>query len=268
MAFRPIAPGMELVNAWGTYQQVAGLAPATIATRTRTLHRLERDVGPLECITRNDLMAWLAQYEHAGTRSSFLSYIRCFYAWANDEELLSSDPTRRIPRIKTPRRQPRPVPRDVLAAALHAAAPRERLWIELMAWAGLRVAEVAACRPEHAYQASDGTWWLTIPRSKGGHVQSNALTSWLGVELHNAETWDVGPQTVTARLGLVLREVGSRAKPHAFRHYYGTMLLSTSGNLRIAQQGLRHADISTTQVYTAVTSHELSVAVERLPRIA
>jgi integrase/recombinase XerD len=259
---------MELVNAWGTYQQVAGLAPATITTRTRTLARLRRDLGPLECLTRNDLMAWLAQYEHAGTRASFLSYIRCFYAWANDEELLSNDPTRRIPRIKTPRRQPRPVPRDVLTAALHAAAPRERLWIELMAWAGLRVAEVAACRPEHAYQASDGTWWVTIPRSKGGHVQSNALPSWLGVELRNAQPWDVGPQTVTVRLGLVLRGVGSRAKPHAFRHYYGTALLATSGNLRITQQGLRHADLSTTQVYTAVSNAELSLAVERLPRIA
>jgi site-specific recombinase XerD len=259
---------MELVNAWGAYQQVAGLAPATITTRTRTLARLHRDLGPLECITRADLMVWLAQYEHAGTRASFLSYIRCFYAWANDEELLSIDPTRRIPRIKTPRRQPRPVPRDVLQAALGAAGPRERLWIELMAWAGLRVAEVAACRPEHAYQDAAGAWWIIIPRAKGGSAQTNALPSWLGVELHDAQPWDVGPQTVTARLGLVLRSVGSRAKPHAFRHYYGTMLLTTSGNLRIAQQGLRHADISTTQVYTAVSNDELSRAVERLPRIA
>lgn len=259
---------MELVNAWGTYQQVAGLAPATITTRTRTLHRLERDLGPLETLTRADLMTWLAQYQHAGTRASFLSYIRCFYTWAIDEDLLSVDPTRRIPRIKTPRRQPRPVPRDVLTAALAAAGPREYLWIELMAWAGLRVAEVAACRPWHAYQSADGTWWLTIPRAKGGAPQVNALPSWLGVQLHNAEPWDVGPQTVTARLGLILRSVGSRAKPHAFRHYYGTMLLATSGNLRIAQQGLRHADISTTQVYTAVSNAELSQAVERLPRIA
>jgi site-specific recombinase XerD len=259
---------MELVNAWGKFQQVAGLSPATVATRTRTLARLRRDVGPLECVTRADLMEWLAQYDHPGTRASFLSYIRCFYAWANDEELVDGDPTRRIPRIKTPRRQPRPVPRDVLADALHAAPERERLWIELMAWAGLRVAEVAACRPHHAYQDAEGSWWLTIPRAKGGSVQVNALPSWLGEKLHAAKPWSVGPQTVTARLGLVLRSVGSPAKPHAFRHFYGTMLLSTSGNLRIAQQGLRHADISTTQVYTAVTNRELSQAVELLPRIA
>lgn len=259
---------MELVKTWGTFQRVQGLAPLTISGRCVLLERVQRDLGPLELITRQDLLGWLAQYEHPATRASFASYIRCFYRWACDEELLDHDPTRRLPRIKTPRRQPRPVPRDVLTAALNEAPPRERLWIELMAWAGLRVAEVAACRPEHAYQASDGSWWLTIPRSKGGHVQSNALPTWLGERLRHADPWAVCSQTVTVNLGAVLRHVGSPAKPHAFRHYYGTMLLSTTGNLRIAQQGLRHADLSTTQQYTAVSNAELSLAVEQLPRIA
>lgn len=257
---------MELVETWANWQRMAGLSDSTIRTRSRTLKRLRRDHGPFDTISRDDIVTWLGQYDDPGTRSSFLSYIRCFYRWAVDEEHLPTDPTRRVPRVKTARRQPRPVDTETLHAALLAAPPREQLWIELMAWAGLRVSEVAGVQPNHAQRNADGRWWLVIPRAKGGHRQAVALPTWLGEKVRGSAPVAVGATTVTMRVGAVLRAVGSTDKPHALRHYYGTALLATTGNLRIAQQGLRHADLSTTQVYTLVTNSELSDAVENLPR--
>jgi hypothetical protein len=46
--------------------------------------------------------------------------------------------------------------------------------------------------------------------------------------------------------------------PHAFRHSCGVQLRRrTPGNLRAAQEHLRHQDVQTTTIYTRLTQHEL-----------
>jgi len=48
----------------------------------------------------------------------------------------------------------------------------------------------------------------------------------------------------------------SRITPHTFRHYFVTMVLRGSGNLRLAQILARHQEISTTQLYAHLTDSE------------
>lgn len=125
------------------------------------------------------------------------------------------------------------------------ATDRERLWLELMAFAGLRV-----------------------PHDKGGHDQQVALPRWFGERLSKAEPWDVGLQMVYRHSRALLRSVGSTSTPHAGRHFYATASLRSTGNLRVVQQMLRHADVSTTARYAAVPSQEMVDAAEGLPRFA
>lgn len=49
----------------------------------------------------------------------------------------------------------------------------------------------------------------------------------------------------------------SRITPHTFRHYFVTMVLRGSGNLRLAQILARHQEISTTQLYAHLTDSEV-----------
>jgi integrase/recombinase XerC len=245
-----------------------GLASTTLRTRVGAVRRLQRERGPLDQVTRADLIEWLGGFAKASTRSTNLSYVRCFFAWAHDEGHVPSNPASKLPKVKVPRGMPRPVPTEHLEAAMALATDRERLWLELMAFAGLRVSEVAACRPSDAWLSVEGTWWLRVPHGKGGHDQQVPLPRWLGERLSKAEPWEVGLQQVYRHSRDLLRSVGSASTPRACRHFYATAALRSTGNLRVVQQMLRHADVSTTARYTAVTSQEMVDAAEGLPRFA
>ena len=256
----------DLPSLWASSMRFGGLASTTLRTRVGALRRLERERGPLEQITRPDLIEWLGGFARASSRSTNLSYVRCFFAWAHDEGHVAVNPASKLPKIKVPRAMPRPVPTEQLQAALAAATDRDRLWLELMAFAGLRVSEVAACRPSDAWLSVEGSWWLRVPHGKGGHDQQVPLPRWLGERLSAAEPWDVGLQQVYRHSRDLLRSAGSTSTPHACRHFYATASLRSTGNLRVVQQMLRHADVSTTARYTAVTSQEMVDAAEGLPR--
>lgn len=52
-------------------------------------------------------------------------------------------------------------------------------------------------------------------------------------------------------------EVEGRITPHSFRHYFVTTVLRASGNLKLAQELARHANISVTQRYAHISDDEL-----------
>ena len=259
---------MTPLTKWAAHMRFSGAAPLTIDSRTRALRRLERLHGDLLTLTRDDLTAFLSAYDHASTRSTNLSYLRVFYAWAVDEDLVADNPCRKLSAVKVPSAVPRPAPLADVAAMLGTATPRTRLFALLMTYCGLRCCEVAGVRKAHANRAGDGRWWLEIPHSKGGHSQTVPLPTWVAEELIAAPEWTASVQTVQRDVRAAFRAVGSSATPHQLRHFYGTSALQQTQNLRVVQTMMRHASPATTARYTLVASSETSDAANALPRIA
>jgi site-specific recombinase XerD len=124
--------------------------PRSVDSYRRILWKLASDYpeARLSELTTAELRAFLGRWrdKSAATRSNVISVLHSFFGWAEAEEIIELDPSRKIRR--PPKRKPdiyRPS-LDELARVRAAALPRERPAILLMEGAGLRRSEVIGCK--------------------------------------------------------------------------------------------------------------------------
>lgn len=195
----------------------------------------------------------------------------------------------KAPRRK--RRLPKTISRveaEALLAAPNLRAPtglRNRVMLELMYRAGLRVGEVCALRPRDV-DAARGT--VRIEDGKGGDGTayfdtasvSPLLEEWkrerrrLGVggdaplfcTLQGGEVKTSYMRAMVKRMCKRAELDGRKVSPHVLRHSFATELLDEGFHIREVQEAVRHADLSTTMVYTHVLDSNLRAKVQRRKR--
>lgn len=172
--------------------------------------------------------------------------------------------------------------------ANHFRAVRMRCLLELLYASGLRVSELialpaSAARGERQVLAVVGKGgrerlvpltdaaratladWDEVKRERANDPQSPDLKA-VGRWLFPADS-DSGHLTrqafgrdlkaLAARTGIPVAKVS----PHVLRHAFASHLLENGADLRVVQQLLGHADISTTQIYTHVLAERLKQVV-------
>jgi integrase len=260
--------------------RLRNLRDGTIYQRGRVLTRLRRTIDkPLLEAEYRDLARFLARRIQPESRAVETSHVRQFYEWAIDFELIEISPARKLRRPKVPKRTPLPIDEDDLDMAIAMAPPRIRPWYLLAGYAGLRAWEVAPLR------AGDIVWkgsppHIVIADAKGGGVEVAAMSTYLASELERCDLpltgWlfqrldgtpgPVPAHLVSQRANRHLRSLGIDRTFHKLRHRFGTQVLrAAGGNLRTAQDALRHASVRSTQEYTRIEMSEVSAAVEALP---
>ena len=193
--------------------------------------------------------------------------------------------------LRRKRRLPKTLSRreaSQLLAVPNLRAPtglRNRCMLELMYRAGLRVSEVCALEMRDV-DLTRGT--VRIEDGKGGDgtayfdVGSVAplIDEWkrerkrLGVPSSAPLFCTLAGETIdTSYMRAMVKRIARRAgldpskvSPHVLRHTFATELLDEGFNIRQVQEALRHADVSTTMVYTWVYDAELRARIQRRKR--
>jgi integrase/recombinase XerD len=158
----------------------------------------------------------------------------------------------------------------------HPLGLRDRAIVELLYASGLRISELANARLENLNfeerilrVTGKGNKTRLVPV---GRKACHALTSYISTErpmlVKRRSGSDIflssrGTKLTTVRIWQIVkaraRHSGLEANiyPHLLRHSFATHLLSNGADLRIIQEMLGHADISTTQIYTHVDQQRL-----------
>jgi integrase/recombinase XerD len=148
--------------------------------------------------------------------------------------------------------------------------------IELLYASGLRISELANARLEN-FNIEERILRVTGKGNKMrlvpvGRAACEALAAYLSTERPKLVTRRTsseiflsarGTKLTTVRIWQIVKEHARRSGleqniyPHLLRHSFATHLLGNGADLRIIQEMLGHADISTTQVYTHVDQQRL-----------
>lgn len=280
-------------RAFGTYLCAAGRATSTIRLRLYYVARLRRfgrvmtgeDLPPWQ-VSMDTLIEFLAQPWRPETRKNARSSVVAFYRWAVETGRIGEGdcPARRLPAVSVGRALPRPAPTKVLAQALLAASDRDRLFLLLAAYGGLRRGEIAAVHPARDI---DRDRKRLCVHGKGGKDRwvplHPALLIAIDHELERRRTgrhgtgWRYtsqlrpdGPLFPGAVDGHVGADVPGKAlakildgdwTAHTLRHRFASQAYAEDRDLRAVQELLGHSKPETTARYVAVPDGALRAAV-------
>ena len=214
--------------------------------------------------------------------------IRMFHRFMLDEGLRTDNPTAFIDGVKVPSGIPKALSEEEVELLLNAVtgvdslAVRDRALLEFLYATGARVSE--AC----GLSMSDVDMESNVARVFGkgskerivpfGRHAKEALETWLGaggrpmlcpqqwVKRDHADAVFLGVRGTRlsrqaawgiVRKYAVLAGIKSELSPHVLRHSCATHMLVHGADLRIVQELLGHASVSTTQVYTKVDNEVL-----------
>lgn len=246
----------------------------------------------LATVSGGDVDAFVAgrrQGAAPATVARQLAAIRMLHRFLADEGRRDDDPTARLEGVRVPAGLPKPLTEDEVGALLGAVlgddalARRDRAVLELLYATGARISEVCGLSlgdVDHVHRTTrlfgKGAKERIVPF---GRAAAEALAAWLSDEGRGRlvpERWarrDDSESVFLNRRGgrlsrqsawALVKTYGHRAgiaperlSPHVLRHSCATHLLDHGADLRIVQELLGHASVSTTQIYTKVSQERL-----------
>ncbi|OLF11844.1 site-specific tyrosine recombinase XerD [Actinophytocola xanthii] len=248
-------------------RELTGVGEAHVAAFLAVLREGDRDHPPLA----------------ASSTARALVAVRGLHRFAVREGLVELDPAREVRPPATPRRLPKALPvDDVLrlldTPAAEGAGPlRDRALLELLYSTGARISEAVGLDLDDV-DARERTVLLDGKGGKQrlvpiGRPALDALDAYLvrarpGLAVRGRGTPAVflnlrggrlSRQSAWQALKVAAERAGIAASvsPHTLRHSFATHLLEGGADVRVVQELLGHASVTTTQIYTLVTVNTL-----------
>jgi len=281
----------EVFNKYRNYLEAErNVSPYTVRNYTTDLSGFfnflkTKEISLLEEVDRHVLRDYLSHLMEQGiVKASIarkLSAIRSFYRYLLREKIISTNPVattsspkldKRLPSFLTPQETVR------LLKAPDLSTPqglRDRALMELLYAAGLRVSELVNLDVGQInLNTNEIRVWGKGSKERMalmGQPAAAALTAYLnqgrpqllGEKRSSALLVNrYGGRLIERRVQRILEKytnisgISKRVHPHMLRHTFATHLLDGGAGLRVVQELLGHANLSSTQIYTHVTKSQ------------
>ena len=273
-----------------------GRSPRTVEAYRRDLLRyrghLASQQRSLDSAGAADVVAFVRALQHDGLAPASVTRtlvsVRGLHRFLVAEGHRGDDPTVDVEIPSLPRGLPKALSVAQVASLMDAVvgddppARRDRAVLELMYGTGCRISEAGSLSLPDV-DLHDGLVRVTGKGAKErivplGRCAAEALERWLepaGRGALEPDRWarrgDAEAVFLNRRGGRLSRQglwlivrrhgdaagIGSQLTPHVLRHSCATHMLDGGADIRIVQEMLGHASISTTQVYTRVSTERL-----------
>ena len=250
----------------------------TLASLSDWMRRNEKALGE---IGTSELAGFLKERKSDGLGASSLRlatvHLKIYFRWLFAKRIIQMDPAEPLVSSKADRKLPSTLSPAVVEGWLESInvdellGRRDKAILELFYSAGLRLAELCAARLEWL-DFDEGFLRVTGKGNKTRMVRVGkkalaAITNYLENErpklVKRATSSHIfigvrGAALTPERIRQIVKKRAAMAGidtivyPHLLRHSFATHLLEGGADLRVIQELLGHADISTTQIYTHV----------------
>jgi integrase/recombinase XerD len=253
----------------------------------------ESGITPWEDFNRQAVLSYLTNLKErryaATTVARKVAAIKSFFGFLVAEGLVKENPTREVPSPRVGKSLPKPISitqaRQLLEETEKRDTPeakRDKAMLHLLYASGMRVSELVSLNlndidteggyvrcfgkggkerliPIHSQAVAALKDYISQgrPRLKAGSGEEALFLNRRGERLTRQGLWQIlKGHAKSANLGVEIT-------PHTLRHSFATHMLSGGADLRSVQELLGHANISTTQVYTHLTTEHVRRAYEK-----
>lgn len=267
---------------------IQGLSESTLTAYKADLEAFNRFLSeqsvPLESVDEQVLFFYLVDMKKRGLKNSstsrHLAALRGLFRFSVREFGMGENPARLLENPRTVKRIPEVLNRKEVQALLNIPnlstklGYRDRVMIELLYGAGLRVSELISLAPlDFDAQVGALRVWGKGAKERIVPLHEQAITfvdsyikAWRpafrpredilflnrsGCGLTRQGVWKLIKRYVTSA------GIEKNVSPHSLRHSYATHLLEGGADLRTVQILLGHADITATEIYTHVQTDRL-----------
>ncbi|MFM9996024.1 MAG: tyrosine recombinase XerC [Phycisphaerales bacterium] len=227
----------------------------------------------------------------AATMARKIATLRSFYKWAERRGVSDSNPMTLIRTPRQTKRLPKAITVDQIERLLSAPdqsdvlGMRDRAMLETLYSTGLRVSELVGLElndidmPSEAVKVrGKGKKERIVPLGSHAVGAIARYMEMLRADARFAPAWNearphrplfvnkhggrLSSRSVRRKLDKYLKSVGldPTISPHTLRHSFATHLLDNGADLRSVQELLGHQSLSTTQVYTHLTTQRMQAA--------
>ncbi len=280
-----------------------GFSANTIAAYRNDLHQLASfveeeatkrgTIPPWVAFDRQAMMSYLLDLKGRGyaatTVARKVAAVKSFFAFMVAEGMMKDNPTEGVASSKVGRSLPKPISIAQVHKLLEqpakrggSEAKRDSAMLELLYATGMRVSELVSLNiadldleggyvrcfgkgqkerlipvHERAMKAVKAYLKEVRPRLGRGGDEKAVFLNRRGERLTRQGLWQILKGYAKSA------DLGTEITPHTLRHSFATHMLGGGADLRSVQELLGHANISTTQVYTHLTTEHVRRAYQK-----